>query len=229
MQRKSWKYKISIILCTYQSMSSLYHSLNNVLLQNMPQKDYEVIAISHGVEDGTAGHLFNLFQNHKRIFVPNEEHNYEPNKVRNQGINVAEGKLVLFLHDNTDLIGNNWLRQIWRKSEWGKHAVYTRKIVYRYQSDGTIGRMDEIFGFYAQQDVVPLKYLKQVGGFDENYDGDMGMDDVDLMNRCELAGCKFVSLDLLSIKHNLRDMYPKQKTVSDGSRNREIFKEKGFV
>lgn len=231
MQKESWKYKISIILCTYQSMSSLYHSLNNILLQKMSQKDYEVIAISHGVKDATAGHLFNLIPNKKRIFVPiNPDIPYQPNHVRNHGISVAEGKLVLFLHDNVDLIGRNWLQILWRKSKWGKNAVYTHKLLYKYNKDGTIERDDDQFGFFAHQDAVPLKFLKQVGGFDEAYDGDSGMDDIDLRYRCQQEGCEFVGTrDLLSIKHNLRDMYPEQRTVSNGTRNRDIFANKGFT
>lgn len=233
MPRKNYKFKISIILCTYQSMSSLYHSLSNVLLQNFPQKYYEVIAISHGVPDGTDGYLFNCVQNKKRIFVPvDPDIPYQPNYVRNQGIAQAEGKLVLFLHDNVDLIGNDWLKRLWKSSNMGKNAVYTHKIVYKYQQkDGTIGRTDEIFGFYAQQDAIPLKFLKQVEGFDERYDGDSGMDDVDLMKRCEQkGGCYFYGdRDLMSIKHNLRDLFPEQKTVSNGERNRQIFSDKGFT
>ena len=224
----NYKFKISIILTTYQSMSSLYHSLSNVLLQNFPQKYYEVIAISHGVSDATAGHLFNLVQNSKRLYCERlEDMPYQPNFVRNQGINVAEGKLVLFLHDNVDLIGRDWLGQLWRASKWGKHAVMTRKIVYKYRPDGTSSREDDISGFYAQQDAIPLKYLKEVGGFDEIYDGDCGCDDVDLQKRCELIGCEFQpAYDLLSIKHNLRDMYPEQKTVASGARNRQILSDR---
>jgi hypothetical protein len=196
----------------------------------MPQKDYEIIAISHGVPDGTAGHLFNLVQNKKILFVPRrEDMPYQPCFVRNQGINIAEGKLVLFLHDNVDLIGAGWLRRIWRASNWGKNAVMTRKIVYRYTKNGTIARDDDIAGFYAQQDAVPNKYLKIVGGFDEIYDGDNGCDDIDLKKRCEKEGCEFIlEQDLLSIKHNLRDMYPEQKTVSNGARNRQILTDRGF-
>jgi len=230
MLAKSYKYKISIILTTYQSFSSLAHSLSNVLLQNFFQRDYEVIAISHGVPDGNKGYLFNLIPNNKTIFVPiNPEMPYQPCYVRNQGINVAEGKLVLFLHDNVDLIGRNWLHQLWRDSKFGKRAVTTRKIVYRYSSDGTVERDYDIQNFYAQQDAVPLTFLRKVGGFDEIYDGDYGCDDIDLMRRCMLEGCEFYDSDLVSVKHNLRNMFPEQKPVANGLRNRRILDERELV
>jgi glycosyltransferase involved in cell wall biosynthesis len=232
MPKGNYKYRISIILTTYQSHASLSHSINNILLQNFNPKYYEIICISHGVPDALSGHIFNLVSNCKRIFVEKTEKSYEPCRVRNQGIAQAEGKLVLFMHDNVDLIGADWLKRLWQYSINGSRAVMTRKLAIRYNSDGSVGRIDDVAGFYAHQDAIPLEYLREVGGFDEEYDGDAGMDDVDLMKRCQLQGCSFHMSDLTSIKHNLRDLYPKQVTAGnwDGNRNRGIFYgKKGFT
>lgn len=231
-ENSNYPYKFSIILTTYQSFSSIAHSLSNILLQDFPKDDYEIIAISHGVPDGVRGHLFSIIkkENLKTINVDrNPEIPYQPNFVRNKGIQVARGKLVLFLHDNVDLIGSDWLSRMWKQSNEGERAVMTRKMVYRYNKDGTVGRTDDVAGFYAQQDCIPLKYLKMVNGFDEIYDGDNGCDDIDLMKRCQQLGCEFhLDSNLMSVKHNLRDMYPEQKTVSNGARNRQILTERGF-
>lgn len=231
-ENSNYPYKFTIILTTYQSFSSIAHSLNNVLLQNFPQDDYEIIAISHGVPDAVSGYLFNTIkqENLKTINVDrNPEMPYAPCIVRNKGIQKSEGKLVLFLHDNVDLIGSDWLSRMWQQSNEGERAVMTRKIVYRYNKDGTYRQSNDISGFYAQQDSIPLKYLKMVNGFDEIYDGDNGYDDIDLMKRCQQHGCEFhLDSNLMSVKHNLRDMYPEQKTISNGARNRQILLDRGF-
>ena len=187
MPEESYKYKISIILATYHSFYGIATSVSNILLQQFPQDDYEIIVIGHGVHIDKDTSPLNYVKNVKVLFVERRKRKpYEACRVRNHGIEAAEGKLVFFMHDNVNLIGNDYLDRLWGLSENGEKAVRTTKKVYFYNKDGTINIAEstQTYGFYAHQDAVPLKYLKEVNGFDEIYDGDHGYDDLYLMHRC---------------------------------------------
>lgn len=237
MPKENYKYKISIIIASYQSFASIAPSVSSILLQKFPQEDYEIIVIGHGIEINRDTAPLNYIKNVKVIYVERRKRKpYEACRVRNQGIKIAEGKLVFFMHDNVNLIGNDYLDRLWGASNSGKNGVKTTKKVYVYNKDGTINyeKSTEVYGFFAHQDAVPLYYLQQVNGFDEIYDGDHGYDDIDLLRRCEEAGCEFTGnrFNLYSVKHNLASKYRKGMRVSgknnSGERNRSILYFRGF-
>lgn len=236
MPESNYNYKISIILATYHSFYSIATSVSSILLQDFPQQDYEIIVIGHGITIDKDTSPLNFVKNVKVFFVERRKRKpYEACKVRNVGINNAEGKLVFFMHDNVNLIGNDYLKRLWQLSDEGEYGVRTTKRVYFYNKDGTINDKEstEAYGFYAHQDAVPLEYLKLVGGFDEIYDGDHGYDDIDLLRRCQAEGCIFVGnqFNLYSVKHNLLNMYRKgsRKTKNNnGERNKSILYSRGF-
>lgn len=228
-----YKFKISIVLPTYQSLSSLAHSLSNVLLQDFPEDDYEVILVSHGVDKVLD--IFNWpivkVKHLKTVFVERSPQNptNSPCVVYNRGIERAEGKLVFLMHDNVDLIGKDYLKKLWEFSNEGERAVMTTKMVYRYNKDGTFGLNKLFSGFYGQNDAIPLKFLEKVKGYDEVYDGDAGYMDIDLMMRCKKEGCEFFGApkDFISVKHNIKDLFT-LPVHRGGARNLKILRDRGF-
>ena len=236
--------KISVILTTMRGYNAFKMSMDNLGKQTF--RDFELIIVNNGSEDLTKEQVFitcrdNRITNYRYFFVPKVQ-SYEASKVFNTGIARAKGKLCFFLHESVkfDYAGDHktndvtYLHRLWERSDNGTKMVITRKLIYNsvtygYNTDDLIVTGTENSSdtrLLIQQDAIPKKYLKIVGGLDPIFDGDHGYVDYDLWNKLKNVGCSHVIEEgLISRKYRINDS-KLEKTLrrdTDGGRNKNFY------
>jgi len=109
------KYKISVIIPTYNRKDILVKCLNALNNQTLPPTDYEIIVVDDGSTDGTEDTIKNLQLACKkqrttssyRKFTYLKQANKGPGAAKNLGIRHAVGELLLFMND--DIIADDTL------------------------------------------------------------------------------------------------------------------------
>lgn len=139
--------KISIIVPVYQAEKYLSECLESLLHQNI--SEYEILCIDDGSTDRSA-EIIHKFQRKSDKIVYFYQTNQGVSAARNQGIELARGKYIMFV-DSDDAIKKNCLRYLYQKAEqkasdilvfggkpdtplkapeWMRMALYTRCIDY---------------------------------------------------------------------------------------------------
>lgn len=89
---------ISVVVPTFNRREMVKRTVNSLFAQNFPARDYEVIVVVDGSEDGTADALRGMKAPCRFRIV--EQPNGGLAAARNSGARVAEGDLLLFLDDD---------------------------------------------------------------------------------------------------------------------------------
>jgi hypothetical protein len=92
---------ISIIIPTYNSKNTLKSTLESLYIQN--HRNFEVIVIDNGSEDGTYEFIKNTFP---WIKIIKNNKNLGSCVARNQGINIAKGEYIMFMDSDVELEKN---------------------------------------------------------------------------------------------------------------------------
>lgn len=201
--------KISVLIATYRGFDAIAEPLKSLGEQAFP--DFEVIVVDHGNPPDFYRKLGGLISIMKYPvyyqFVPATEY-YAACWARNEGLKICRGDLVFFMHDRSRLTGPDYLERLWKASDEGKRMVGTMKHVHfsEWNGNGMEEKSITALGWFAHQDAAPLHYLRQVGGFDEQFDGGHGYDDIDLFNRIRKIGCNFV-IDNRLVSHKIKGDY----------------------
>jgi glycosyltransferase involved in cell wall biosynthesis len=100
--------KLSIIIPTYNRNSVLVECLQSIY-QNKSKIEFEVIVIFDGKNDETNKVIKTLqkYKNFKYIIQDNKG----PGAARNKGLNIAKGKIIAFLDDDTT-VNADWIKKI---------------------------------------------------------------------------------------------------------------------
>lgn len=85
----------SVIIPCYNSGRTIIPTLNSVI--NQTYKDFEIVVIDDGSEDGSGELIKNFFLNRDVRFRYFRQANSGPAKARNEGVRKATGKYVAFL------------------------------------------------------------------------------------------------------------------------------------
>lgn len=214
-------------------------------------RDFELIVVNNGSEYLTAEQVFlacrdNRISLYKYLFVPKLAQ-FEASKVMNTGISHARGVLCFFLHESVkfDYVGNGkscditFLQRLWDASESGTKMLSTYKYIYTgvaygYNTDDVVisgAETVKTSDFHIQQDAVPRRYLRIVGGLDPVFDGAHGFVDFDLWNRVHAVGCKHIIEEgLVSRKYRIEasklEKSLREGPLVDSGRNSRIYNER---
>lgn len=91
------KYKISVIIPTYNRSDKLLKCLEFLNKQNFPKEDFEVIVVNDGSSDDTESRLKTLkYEN----FSFHTQKNSGQGNARNLGIEKAKGEVIIFIGDD---------------------------------------------------------------------------------------------------------------------------------
>lgn len=91
------KYKISVIIPTYNRSDKLLICLRHLNEQNFPREDFEIIVVNDGSTDNTEAELKKL--NYKNLSFFTQKNSGQGN-ARNLGIEKAKGEIVIFIGDD---------------------------------------------------------------------------------------------------------------------------------
>jgi len=200
-------YKISVVLPTYNRKLQLKEVLHGLEHQTFSKNDFEVIVVSDGSTDGTHEFLAE-FETSLNLTWTKQE-NSGAAATRNNGLNRAQGELVLFIDDDVvphkalleqhyqshlsagmpqDLVvigpmltPQNHKYEPW--VEWEQEMLYKQ-----YEAMDRGDWAPTARQFYTGNSSIPRTYIQASGGFDESF---LRAEDVELAFRLADKGATF--------------------------------------
>lgn len=109
------KIKFSIILPAYNVDAFLQKCVETCEMQNINQKEYEIIIVNDGSTDSTLQLAQTLQQSYSNIKILSQN-NQGLSMARNNGARIAQGKYLWFI-DSDDYISHNCLKDIFEVAE----------------------------------------------------------------------------------------------------------------
>ena len=150
--------RFSVVVPTYNRVSTLRQCLKGLLIQDHP--DYEIIVVDDGSTDGTAEVLMQEFSS-IRYF---QQKNAGPAAARNRGLQAATGEIIAFTDDDC-LTPPDWLTQL--------AAGYIRHSEVAGVGGGLIAPPEILatnpyaqYERYIARDVYQVGEIEALGGFE---------------------------------------------------------------
>ncbi len=202
---------ISVVIPTFNRRDSLQKTLDGLVHQTYPRGQFEVVVVSDGSTDGTDPFLTRYAETAPYTLRPVFQPNAGPARARNNGIEHAQGDVVVFLDDDVEpcpeFLAVHASRHIsedstvviapmlpdpalaWQEPVWiaWEHAMLEKQY--------SAWRTGEWAGcgphhFYSGNASLRRAHLLAVGGFDEQFPR---QEDVELAARLEKeCGVRFV-------------------------------------
>jgi glycosyltransferase involved in cell wall biosynthesis len=195
---------LSVVIPTYNRVDRLRRVLDALAHQTYPTERFEVVVVSDGSTDGTNQYLA---ERPLENLVSDVQDNAGPAAARNRGIELAQGRLILFIDDDVvaapdlvqrhvdqhaghvgDLvvIGPMLTPSDFSMSPW---VAWEQAMLVKQYTAMEEGEFEATFRqFYTGNASVPLARLREVGGFDTTY---RRAEDVELAHRLYEAGLDF--------------------------------------
>lgn len=170
--------KISIIIPVYNAQEFLEDALQSVYQQDLPETDFEVLVIDDGSRDGSAEIVKKIAASHSNIvFV--QQPNSGVSVARNNGLNRAQGKYLLFL-DADDFLNPGCLKPALAYTEKEDLDLLYLKISFTdakgtvtdtFQMDSDVVQIQDgfthqrrgfIFGIYKKETLGDIRFIKDI-------------------------------------------------------------------
>lgn len=107
----NFKYKISVVIPVYNCENFIESCFNSLANQTMNNSDFQIVFVNDGSKDGSGERCRNLADKNDNI-VYHEKENGGVSSARNIGIQLAQGKYIMFL-DADDTLSLNSLEVIY--------------------------------------------------------------------------------------------------------------------
>jgi len=185
--------KISVIIPTYNRLSSLKKCLLSVLENNYP--DFEIIIVDDFSQDGTREYLEKIKNKNEKIKIILNEKNLGASRTRNVGIEKSQGVWLAFIDDDCRA-EKNWLSALAEKFENEKIGFVIGNTIY-FEENYRGNFPERLVGndearWPGSGNIAYRKYaLDEIGGFDEenffyaNEDTELALRAVSFGWKCE--------------------------------------------
>jgi len=216
--------KISVVTPTFNRCDELKHLVHSINNQTLESKYFELIICDDGSTDSTEQTIKDLIKssNFKLKYI--YQKNSGPGNARNNGVNNAEGELIVFTDSDCEA-EKNWLKNIYYSYLREKFDAFggpdlakdnflpiQRAINYSMSSFFTTGGIrghnkNMLTTFYPRTHNMGIKkdlFLK-LGGFSALRFGE----DIELSNRVHKEGAKVKLLNDVIVYHRRRTNYAK--------------------
>lgn len=199
-------FKVSIVLPTYNRLAQLQRVLAGLAAQTQPLTDFEVVVVSDGATDGTNEFLRSYST--PLHLLPFVQPNGGAAAARNQGIQLAQGEIILFLDDDVVPEPSLVAEHLATHQQSVKAVVvlgpmltppdFTMKpwvrweqaMLYKQYADMAAGRWEPTARqFYTGNASVARRHLLAADGFDTSL---RRAEDVELAYRLAKQGLAFV-------------------------------------
>lgn len=187
---------VSIIIPTKNNFEVLQRCIESILSKTAYQS-YEIILMDDHSSDPRVLDYYQQMQNNPQIRI---HHNQEPfnfNRVNNRGAGIAQGSILVFLNNDTEVLEPDWLEELVRWAQLPGMGIVGAKLLYPDQTIqhagivvGLTGHANHIFlrdpssirGPFGPVDwyrnvsavtgacmVMRREVFDHLGGFDESY------------------------------------------------------------
>lgn len=208
---------VSIIIPTKDKVGFLRHCLNSIQ-QRTAYKNYEIVLVDSGSIEPSTHHYYAELQQLPNILRVDFSGKFNFNKVLNLGAKHAQGEVLLFLNNDTEVIDADWLSELAGWAIQPEIGIVGAKLLYpdlRIQHAGIVVGMEGhgshifagtregysgIFGsvdWYRDYSAVTgacmatrREVFEKIGGFDEQYD--LVFSDIEFCLRAIHAGYRVV-------------------------------------
>lgn len=202
--------KYSVIVCCYNKISSLPLVVDGLKSAN---RDLELILVDDGSTDGSVEWA-------RGSGVFSHIHSEEPpgkfriNSLRNKGLELSSCEFVVILDadcvpEETHFIGHDFIFGFSDNlMSVGRRKFYTANGNSKISDDDRCKLFGEddlwimpwcaVYGFNI---AFRKEACVQLGGFDTNFDGEWGFDDLDFTYRAEKSGVVFASHKFSTVRH----------------------------
>ena len=156
---------VSVVIVNYNGKEFLRDCLESVL--NCNYANLEVIVVDNGSKDGSCGFVESVSLSGHNVRLIRNERNLGPSAARNQGIEIARGKYIAFL-DNDTRVDPLWLRAAINSFESDPEIGACQCKLLLDGSDSVIDCVGEYLGHngFLVQVVIPGQE-KDVGQYDQ--------------------------------------------------------------
>ncbi len=160
----NFKYKVSVVIPVYNCEEYLEGCIKSLFEQTMPQEDFQIVFVNDGSSDNGGKICGKAAKKHSNITYFKKE-NGGVSSARNKGMELSEGKYILFL-DADDTLSDNTLEVIYNffEEHYDETDLVTYKIIpywenkrfamhYRYKflnESGVYDLNDEVYCYIAQ-------------------------------------------------------------------------------
>jgi GT2 family glycosyltransferase len=207
---------ISVVIPTFNRLSRLRVVLEAMSYQSLDHDLYEVIVVSDGSTDGTDEYLASEASS---AIVHARQQNSGPGAARTRGVDLARGRLVLFVDDDvvatpqlverhlaahgesetTVVIGPMLDAPDFRYSPW---VAWEQAKLHKQYRAMRLGVYEPTFRqFFTGNASVPTALLKRAGGFDTTF---RRAEDIELSYRLDQLGANFL-FDESAAAHHLAE------------------------
>lgn len=107
----NFKYKMSVIIPVYNCEPYIKKCVKSLLKQTMPLNDFQIVFINDGSSDASGEICKKYAEKYSENIVYFEKENGGVSTARNKGLELAQGKYILFL-DSDDSLSNNTLQDV---------------------------------------------------------------------------------------------------------------------
>jgi glycosyltransferase involved in cell wall biosynthesis len=208
--------KVTVTLVTKKREPRFKYAFESLKEQTIPHRDFEYIIID-GYYHTRKNEVLSLIEKMKFdfpvLYLPDKPSRWKGQRfqicnARNTALIFANGKWIVN-HDDCTKMSKDWIEKHLKLLEMGKDYIVTGSwIGYQFivNGEGVMGvygpedRMKIIKvpqqvnagWFYGQNCSYPLESVLNINGFDEELDGEMGQEDINLGIRLERNGLKVI-------------------------------------
>lgn len=186
---KSIGEKTSIIIPTFNHLEDCLKPCLRSIINTTDLSNTEVIVVANGCTDGTREYVESLGEPFRLIWIDKQVGFI---KATNEGIRAATGDYIVFLNNDTEVIGRNWL-DILKKPFLDPSVGITGPYKdWRFYWDNDVLRFrEEYLVFYCA--MTRRSVIDKIGLLDEDFG--MGYEeDIDYCIRAKKAGYKIIQV-----------------------------------
>lgn len=165
---------ISFIIPTYKNTRYLPFAIDSIINQNIPFS-FEIIVISNNPEDDLKSIINRYKDNNEKIVFYRNFENYGQVGNINQGVSLAKGKYISFVHDD-DMITNNYAKVIKKyvcdeEKEYSCiiPSVYMKFENYRFDLKHRFLNVIYLVRYLYRKDLTLIKPLDGLYAYDDVY------------------------------------------------------------
>lgn len=170
------KYKVTVIIPTYNSQKFIHRALDSIVRQTMSAKDIEVIVVNDCSTDGTLDVVRGYKKSIANLRIENTDKNTgNPVAGRNMGIELSQGEYIHFI-DHDDWIGDEALDRLYSAAqEWGSDVIFGKNAEFENSitptaafSYGDIPKVDPFYHPKVMYALAPHKMFRRKLLLDNN-------------------------------------------------------------